>query len=195
MKNLLLIILSLSIFGCATVDEKIILKYEPSPNIYERRSGVINISKALQSQKQSNNGDWLVGSLNNANGVKRASLFANRSNVDFIVDAIMVELKQIGYTPKIKQKPTGNAIFISDISSFFNVNKGLVTYDLEHKITFNVDLYRNGQKVKSFLVFYQDSETVPPVKVSSQEEKMLTKSAQKAVTQIIKELGNVVKWT
>jgi len=178
--------------GCATVDQKIGLNYARQNDSVVRHTGDISVAR-LEAKPFAKNGsgEWIIGSLNNVHGVHQADLLSDRSLGEWITDAVLHELRQAGYSAS--SAPTlpaaaGNGILISDIDVVFNLNKGVVTTDTRHELKFNVSVFKNGIKAKTFSVASRDDRTVPLVASREDLEKILLHSLQDAMQQIIPDI-------
>jgi hypothetical protein len=177
--------------GCATVDQKIALNYAPVDRPFGRHDGEIVISRVEPpSSVQNSKGEWIIGSLNNVHGVHQADLLSDRSLGEWITDAMMLELKHAGYT--ITSAPSlpdavSRGILITDINVFLNVNKGLASDRIKHELTFNVEVFLNGAKVKTFTVTSRDNSTLLTASRET-KEKIMLQSIQDAMQQIIPDI-------
>jgi hypothetical protein len=180
-----------SLASCAAVDQKIALNYAPVDRPFGRHDGEIVISRVEPlSSVQNNKGEWIIGSLNNVHGVHQADLLSDCSLGEWITDAMVLELKHAGYT--ITSAPSlpaavSRGILITDINVFLNVNKGLISDQIKHELTFNTEIYLNGAKVKTFTVASRDNSTLL---IASREtkEKIMLQSLQDAMQQIIPDI-------
>lgn len=177
--------------GCATVDQKIGLAYAPVDRPFGRQSGEIAVSRSdPRSAAQKNKGEWIIGSINNVHGVHQADILAGRGLGEWITDALLLELKHAGYsvtyTPALPQG-TARGITISDINVSLNVNKGAVSDETKQELKFNVDIFLNGAKAKTFTVASRDSKTL--LSASREDmDKIMLRSLQDAMVQIIPEI-------
>ena len=177
--------------GCATVDQKIALNYAPVDRPFGRHDGELVVSRVKPpSSVQNSKGEWIIGSLNNVHGVHRADLLSDRSLGEWITDAMVLELKHAGFTTtKAPHLPAAvsRGILITDISVLLNVDKGLASDQINHELTFNVDVFLNGAKVKTFTVASRDNSTLL---TDSREtkEKIMLQSLQDAMQQIIPDI-------
>jgi hypothetical protein len=182
----LLLVLS-CLAGCATVDQKIALNYAPVDRPFGRHDGEIIVTRVEPpSSVKNSRGEWIIGSLNNVHGVHQADLLSDRSLGEWITDAMVLELKHAGYT--ITSAPSlpadvSRGILITDINVFLNVNKGLVSDRIKHELTFNVEVFLNGAKVKTFTVASRDNSTLLTASRETKENIML-QSLQDAMQQI-----------
>lgn len=177
--------------ACATVDQKIPLNYAPRERAFGRQSGEITVSRVdSQAFTRNGRGEWVVGSLNNVHGVHQADLLADRNLGEWLSEALMLELKHSGYsvTPKNPLPPdTARGIQISDLNGSLQVNQALFSSTVKQELKFNVDLYLNATKVKTFAVASRSSHTLP-LKASPEETgKILLQSLQDAMQQVMAE--------
>jgi len=70
----------------------------------------------------------------------------------------------------------------------FNLNKGVISTDTRHELKFNVSVFRNGIKAKTFSVASRDDRTVPLAASKEDTEKILLHSLQDALLQIIPDI-------
>ncbi len=179
--------------GCATVDQKVNLGYAPFDRSFGRHSGTIVVSRIdpARPAPRSEKGEWLIGSLNNVHGVRQADITSDRNLAEWTTDALILELKQAGYTVTQAQampSATPRGLIISDIESFTNVNSGVVTDELKHELRFTVTLIKNGDKVKTFGVASRDNRLLPLRVSKAEQEKILLLSLQDAMKQVIPEI-------
>ncbi|MDR3578560.1 MAG: hypothetical protein P4L44_01210 [Oryzomonas sp.] len=177
--------------GCATVDQKIALNYAPLDRPFGRYDGEIAVSLAAPpSTVQNSKGEWIIGSINNVHGVHRADLLSDRPLGEWITDAMVLELKHAGYT--VTSAPSlpaavSRGILITDINVVLNVNKGLTSDQIKHELTFNVEVFLKGAKVKTFTVDSRDNSTLLTASRET-KEKIMLQSLQDAMQQIIPDI-------
>jgi hypothetical protein len=182
--------------GCATVDQKIGLNYARQTDSAVRHSGDITVSR-VESKPFSKNaqGEWIIGSLNNAHGVHQADLLSDRSLGEWISDALLHELRQVGYTvssaPSLPAAAT-RGIVISDIDVIMNINKGVVSTDTRHELKFNLSVYLNGTRAKTFSVASRTDRTLPFIASKEDKERILLQSLQDAMQQILPDISTLI---
>lgn len=177
--------------GCSMVDQNIALNYAPTERAFGRQNGVIAVSRTELPATRNSRGDWIIGSLNNVHGVHKADILSDRSLGEWITDALQLELKHAGYSPNYTPLLPSDAaigILISDIHGYLNLNKGLITMDAKHELRFNVDLFRNGIKAKSFTVVSRDSQKLALNASREEQEQIMRASLQDAMQQIMPEI-------
>ena len=190
---LLVVLLTLSgLSGCATVDQKIGLNYAPTDRFFGRHSGDITVS-GIEAKNISKNskGEWIIGSLNNVHGVHQADLLSDRSLGEWITEAMLLELKRVGYSVTYAAKipsSTARAILVDDINSFLNINQGAVSAEVKQELKFNVDIFLNGFRAKTLTVASRDNKTLPLSSSKEDKEKILRQSLQDAIQQVIPEI-------
>jgi hypothetical protein len=177
--------------GCATVDQKIALNYAPVDRPFGRHDGEIVVSRVEPlSSVQNSKGEWIIGSINNVHGVHRADLLSDRSLGEWITDAMVLELKHAGFSaasaPSLPAA-VSRGILITDINVFLNVNKGLASDQIKHELTFNVEVFLNGAKAKTFTVTSSDNSTLLTASREA-KEKIMLQSLQDAMQQIIPDI-------
>lgn len=188
-----LIIFWMVIFaGCATVDQKISLNYSQVDRPFGRHAGAIMVvvSPAQKTVKNSM-GEIVIGTLNNANGVHKADIIANRSYEEWVSEGIMRELQVLGYSASLRNKlppDLQNGIHISNILAALEVNKGITCDDTKQQLQFTVELFAKGEKVKTFTVASNDRRTVGLSASNTELEKIMRSSLQEAMLQIIPEI-------
>lgn len=180
------------LFGCATVDQKIGLNYAPVNRSFGRHNGDIAVSRVeAQNASKNSKGEWIIGSLNNVHGVHQADLLSDRSLGEWITEALLLELKHAGYSATYTAKipsSTARGILISEINSFSHINQGTVSAEVKHELKFNVDIFLNGFKAKTFTVASRDSKTLPLSTSKEDKETIMLQSLQDAIQQIIPEI-------
>lgn len=177
--------------GCAAVDQNISLNYAPADRPFGRHEGEIVVSRVdPPSSVQNSKGEWIIGSLNNVHGVHQADLLSDRSLGEWITDAMVLELKHAGFTatPAPSLPATvSRGLLITDIKVSLNVDEGLASDQIKHELTFNVAVFLNGAKVKTFTVDSRDNSTVLTDSRES-KEKIMLQSLQDALQQIIPDI-------
>ncbi len=187
-----LIISLLAISGCSIVDQKIRLNYTPLNRTYGLQKDTVVITRTDAVPFVRNNmGEWIVGSLNNVYGIHKADLVSDRNIGDWITDALIQELTKSGYKASYKSElPPGTVyqIAISDINSFMNVNKDVGRVKVVHELKFNINLFHNGQKVKTFAVASRNNQTLVLDASEEENEKIMLQSLQDAMQQVLPEI-------
>jgi len=177
--------------GCAAVDQKIALNYAPLDRPFGRHDGEIVISRVEPpSSVKNSKGEWIIGSINNVHGVHRADLLSDRSLGEWITDAMVLELKHSGYTatsaPALPDA-VSRGILITNINVSLNVNKDLVSDQIKHELSFNVEVFLNGAKAKTFTVASSGNSTLLTASRET-KEKIMLQSLQDALQQIIPDI-------
>jgi len=189
---LYLVLLISLLSGCATVDQKITLTYQPFDQTIGNNSGEVFVSRIDTSTPLRNRkGEWIIGSLNNVHAVREADLLSNKALGEWVSDALIQELKQAGYTVAYSVKPPVNAarsMTIRDINVFLNVNSGAVSTETRHELKFNVDIFSNGTLIKTFTIAAIDNKTLALGASIEEKELIMRQSLQDAMRQIIPDL-------
>lgn len=191
-------LLALSLMsGCATVDQNIALTYTHVDRSFGSHSGNIVVTRAESlAQKRNDRGEWLLGSLNTAQGVHQANILTNRIPGEWITEALLLELKKSGFNAAYRSAlpdrvPVGVAI--TDIKAFLNVNKGAVSDDTRHEIQFNAHVFIDGSRVKIFTVASRDNRTFG-LSVSREDmERIMLQSLQEAMQQIVPDIISLIE--
>jgi hypothetical protein len=182
--------------GCTTVDQKIGLNYARNYDSLVRHSGEISVTReATQSAVKNSRGEWIIGSLNNVYGVHQADLLSDRSPEEWITDALLHELRQAGYTVTYAESfPAAFArgITISNINAFLVVNNGTVSTDTKQELKFNLEIFLNGDKVKTLTVASRDNRTVPLDASKVEMERIMLQSLQGAMQRIVPEAMTLI---
>lgn len=188
----MLIAATVLLAGCATVDQQISLNYNQLEKPFGRHNGTVVVAIApSKSGSKNEKGDTIVGALNNANGVHKANILAANTLEEWIGEAILKELRVLGFSAEIRlQIPADapNGILLSNLLLSFNVNKGIVTDDAKQSLKFNVDLLAKGAKIKTFTVSSSDNRTIPLYASRRELEQIMGSSLQEAILQIIPEI-------
>ena len=178
--------------GCAAVDQKIGLTYVRPDDSLAKHNGEITVTRvSLQPTVKNNNGEWIIGSLNNISDVHQADLLSDRSPEEWITDALLHELRQIGYTVNYAEMlpaTVARGLAITGIHAFLTVNKGAVSADTRQELKFNVEVFLNGNRVKTITVAARDSRTVPLNASKEEKEKIMLQSLQDVMQQIIPDI-------
>jgi hypothetical protein len=182
--------------GCATVDQKVGLNYARHDDSLVRHSGDIYVTRGVPGRATKNsNGEWIIGSLNNVHGVHQADLLSDRSPDEWITDALLHELRQAGYRVSYAESlPTAAArgIAVTNINAFLSVDKGAVTADTKQELAFNLEIFINGEKLKTLTVASRDNRTVPLDASKEEKEKIMLQSLQSAMQRIIPETMTLI---
>jgi hypothetical protein len=177
--------------GCAAVDQKIGLNYARHDDSLVRHSGDITVIRAAsRSVDKNSRGEWIIGSLNNVYGVHQADLLSDRSPEEWITDALLYELGQAGYTVSYAESlpaVAARGIAITNIHAFLAVNKGTVSTDTRQELKFNLEIFLNGDKLKTLTVASRDNRTVPLDASKEEKENIMLQSLQNAMQRIIPE--------
>lgn len=187
-----LLLMLTALAGCTTLDQKIVLRYAPIDSSFGQHSGEIIVARDDSPPVIKNTkGEIIIGSLNNVHGVRQADLLTDRNLGEWITDALLLELKHAGYTAI--QKPTvpdnaACAVQISDITSVVNVNRDLVKTDVRQELKFNVNLYLNGVRTKTFAVASRNNQTVIWTASEQENENIMFHSLQDTMKQILPEI-------
>jgi hypothetical protein len=179
--------------GCAAVDQKIGLTYARHDLSLARHSGDITVTRVAPANPAAKNssGEWIIGSLNNVHGVHQADLLSGRSPEEWITDALLHELRQAGYTviyTETLPAAVTRGIAVTGINTFLTVNKGVVSADTRHELKFNVEVYINGDKVKTLTVASRNDRTVPLNASQEEKERIMLQSLQDAMQQTIPDI-------
>lgn len=178
--------------GCAAVDQKIGLTYARQTSSPIRHSGDIAVTRSSTTTAAKNNsGAWIIGSLNNVNGVHEADLLSDRSPEEWISEALIHELRQAGYTVKYAETlppAVKRGLAITGITTLLSVNRGAVSTDTRHELKFNVEVFLNGDRVKTLTVASRDDRTVPLIASREEKERIMLHSLQDAMQQLIPEI-------
>lgn len=182
--------------GCATVDQKIGLTYARHDHSPVRHSGDITVTRVSpRPAARNSSGEWIIGSLNNVHGVHQADLLSDRSPEEWISDALLHELRQAGYTVTYAEAlpaAVARGIAITNTSAFLTVNKGMVTADTRHELKFNVEVFLNGDKVKTLTVASRGDRTLPLNASKEEKERIMLKSLQDAMQQTMPEIMTLI---
>jgi hypothetical protein len=182
--------------GCAVVDQKIGLNYARPDDSLIKHSGSISVTRiARQPTARNSFGEWIIGSLNNVHGVHQADLLSDRSPEEWITDALLHELRQAGYTATYAEtmpSAVARGLAITGITSFLTVNKGTVSADTRHELKFNVEVFLNGERVKTFTVGSNDDRTVPLNASKEEKERIMLQSLQNAMQRLIPEISALI---
>ena len=177
--------------GCAIVDQKIGLTYARPDHSPVGHSGDITVTRATTSAAKNSSGAWIIGSLNNVHGVHQADLLSDRSPEEWITDALLHELREAGYTATYAETlpaAVARGIAITGINTFLTVNKGAVSTDTRHELKFNVEVYLNGDKIKTLTVSSRNDRTVPLNASQKDKERIMLQSLQDAMQQTIPDI-------
>jgi hypothetical protein len=194
--RLLLVVASCQVLtitgGCAFVDQKIGLNYARPDQSPVRHSGEISVTRAAARPSPRNGaGEWIVGSLNNVHGVHQADLLSDRSPEEWITDALLHELRQAGYTASYAESfplAARHGLAVTGVSVFLTVNKGAVSAETRNELKFNIEVYRNGDRLKTFTVASRDDRIVPFNASKEEKERIMLQSLQDAMQSTLPEI-------
>lgn len=186
----LLVLATLS--GCAAVDQNISLSYAPLERPFGRQNATVVVTR-LENHPATRNarGEWLVGSLNNVHGVHEADLLADRDPAEWITQALILELKQDGFsvtsaTPLPADAPL--AIRLRTIKASMTVNRALVSSVIKQELKFGVELMAAGTLLKAFSVTSRASQTVPFSPSPQENQAVMLQALQEALQQVMAEV-------
>ena len=77
---------------------------------------------------------------------------------------------------------------VTGINTFLAVNKGVVSADTRQELKFNVEVYVNGDKVKTLTVASRNDRTVPFDASKKEKERIMLQSLQEAMLQLIPDI-------
>jgi hypothetical protein len=178
--------------ACATVDQKINLSYIPLASLLGSHNGAVVISRIdSEFRRQSPQGVWIIGSLNNVHGVRQADLLTDRFVGEWVTDALLAELKRAGYSASYATVlPTGvkRGITLTNIRTFLDINTGTVTAETRHELAFTVDIIINGEKRKTLTISSRDNQTVALKASQEEKEQIMLHSLQDAMKKTIPEI-------
>jgi hypothetical protein len=177
--------------GCATVDRKVDVLYQPivhgtggAGDLYLSASGR-QLATATKGTIQ-----WIVGTVKNKDGDKTGNVVTGTAPVDQVMDALKQELAAAGYTVIPADKLPQNAARAVDVAAVtieLDETSDLVKSDGISRLTVSIDLWKNGQMIrkleyKSMLSDFavKDRDLLLP--------KLLQKSLQEVMKQAIPEI-------
>jgi hypothetical protein len=182
--------------GCAAVDQKISLNYTRPEFQPVRHSGEITVSRSSSKPPARNaGGEWIVGSLNNTYGVHQADLLSDRSTDEWVTEALLYELRQAGFSAVYADRlphAAPRSLSITNITVVLNENEGLVSAETKHELKFNVEVYLNGDKAKTFSVASRDDRTVAFSASRVELEKIMLQSLQDAMRKVIPDIITLI---
>jgi hypothetical protein len=188
---LAVLLLSALLAGCATVDRKVDVLYQPTVHgtggagdLYLSASGR-QLAMAAKGTIQ-----WIVGTVKNKDGDKIGNVVTGTAPVDQVMDALKQELSAAGYTVVPVDQPPQNAargVDVAKVTIELDETSDLVKSDGISRLTVSIDLWKNGQKIrkleyKSMLSDFavKDRDLLLP--------KLLQKSLQEVMKQAIPEI-------
>jgi len=178
--------------GCAIVNQKIELTYARHDLSLVGHSGDITVTRSAPRPAAKNiDGAWIIGSLNNVHAVRQADLLSDRSPEEWITDALLQELRQAGYTVNYAETlpaAVARGIAITGINTFLTVNKGAVSADTLQELKFNLEVFLNGDKVKTLTIASRNNRTVAINASKEDKERIMLQSLRDAMQQTIPEL-------
>jgi hypothetical protein len=178
--------------GCAVVDQKIGLTYARPDLSLVKHSGDITVTRAAPRPAAAISfGEWIIGSLNNVNGIHQADLLSDHSPDEWISDALLYELRQAGYTVSYAEKlpaTVTRGLAVTGINTFLTVSKGVVSADIKQELKFNVEVYVNGHMLKTLTVASHNDRTVPLNASQKEKERIMLQSLQDAMQQTIPDI-------
>jgi hypothetical protein len=182
--------------GCAAVDQKIGLNYTRPEYQLVRHSGEVVVSRSSNRPSTRNAaGEWIIGSLNNTYGVHQADLLADRSTDEWITEALLYELRQAGFSAVYVDRLPSTAargLSITNIAVVMNENKGIVSADTKHELKFNLEVYLNGDKAKTFTVASRDDRTVAFSASKEELERIMLQSLQDAMRKVVPDIITLI---
>jgi hypothetical protein len=188
---LIMLLFPALIAGCATVDRKVDVLYQPVAN-GTGGAGDLYLSASGRQQGIGAKGtvQWIVGTVKNKDGEKTGNVVTGTAPVDQVMDAFKQELSAAGYTVipvGVLPQNVARGVDIAAVTIELDENYDLIKSDGISRLTVSVDLWKNGQKVrkleyKSMLSDFavKDRDLLLP--------KLLQKSLQEVMKQAIPEI-------
>ena len=175
--------------GCAFVDQRLALKYQPQgPAVATAtRSTEVVLSVRMDTDLQRRKEDvgYIIGTVKNGYGVKTADAFTTDRVDDWIAGAFTSELTRAGFTvrrldPLPPQVGRGLQIIIRRI--WVEADPGFWTVGAITDLTFVMEIYSQGQLAKAVLIEAKgDSRSM--IGGSERKEDSLQKALQAATVQ------------
>lgn len=156
MRNVVFIMLFLFLFsGCAYVDQKVVLTYSPI-NAAKGGRGDLFIVKPVDnlSNRKKENG-LVIGTVKSGLGVRTADVVTSDNAADWVTMALIQELRSAGYNVKpVKNFPerTSKGVQITLHELFVDQDTGLATIGAITDLKFNIDVYRDNNKISTINV-------------------------------------------
>lgn len=193
LKATIALVFLLLLSNCAYIDQSICLKYSSNEHSYPGQRGKVALSiKLAGGVKQNENGLWIIGSLNDRDGLQQAELLSSRNPADWINEAITLELTRAGFNV-IHDSPLplslGQTVRVEEINLFMNLNRDTGRTDVNHLLKLDVDLLKDGTRIRSFSVTSQLKNHYTTCVTSREEEELIQTSLRDAVRQILAEIN------
>lgn len=193
---LLVFLISSMMAGCAFVDQKVDLSYEKTVGA-KGGAGDLTIAKPTEMQTLTKKGDnlWVIGTVKNTYGMRTADTVTDNNLGDWVVRALTHELTEAGYVISHVDKLPNNVqkgLDVTIIRVWVDQDAGFWTVGAISDVQFNVDIWRNGEKLKTLnLAGKADDRSMVGGTAETKGlslKKALQAAMQQAVPEIIKTL-------
>lgn len=132
--------------GCATMDQKVSILYEPTIKA-RLGSGDLYVATSADQSGTAANVQWVVGSVKDTDGNKVGDILSPTAPVAVIRDALTQELTAAGYSVTTGPLPAGvtKGVVISGATIELGETTSIVKAEARGKVSITLDLWKNGR--------------------------------------------------
>lgn len=178
--------------GCAFVDQRLDLTYEPvvrSP----QGTGSVLLARPVVAGVPRRGGDWLIGTARNAAGARTAEVLTGSDVGDWLNSALLRELTNAGYQVEpAAALPAGVRQGILVTITTLSVDDEIQVADrvagARADLAFALELWRDGAKVKTLNIHAQGGAQYGGFFSPAQKSLALKKALQSAMQQAVPEI-------
>lgn len=178
--------------GCAFVDQRLDLTYEPVVREV-RGSGSVQLARPEVAGVPKRGADWLIGGVRNAAGARTADVLTAGDVGDWLNGALLRELTNAGYRVEpvttlpagVRQgiKATVTTLFVDDEIQVADRVAGA-----RADLSFSLDLWQAGAKVKTLQITARGGSQYGGLFSPEQKSQALRKALQSAMEQALPEI-------
>jgi hypothetical protein len=172
--------LSLLVSGCAAVDRRVDIPYQPTAKAVGGSGELYLAQEAGQSVPGSTSSvQWIVGAISNNDGEKTGNVVTDIAPADLVMNAFAAEFKAAGYTVvPVRALPAGVARGLRLTSASIRLDDVVSIFKDEAKsvVKISVEPWKNGGKVNRF-----DYESVYAETAVTDRDQVLPQTLQKSL--------------
>lgn len=196
--RVLAILMFALVTGCASVNQKISLLYEPVGKA-RGGSGTIYLAGTGNNQHKNDlaeNVRWVIGSVHDKEGSTIGEVSSPQSAEDILLDALREELQTAGYMVRRVEalpKDGSNGLQLTAYTFNFNKTKAMAKDTGECDISMSLNVFKDGALAKRLQVTYKMSDYAiidRDFLMPTLGKKTLQKTIPKISAAVISVLGN-----
>ena len=148
----LLLSLALLVPGCATVDQRVDVLYQPAANAKGGSGDLYLVRNIPAASREASGIQWILGGIMNGDGEKGGNVVTNIAPADLVVDALSQELKASGYnvmrTDSLPASP-GKAVALNSVTLTLDETRSFLKDEARCAARISVQPWRDGKAVSS----------------------------------------------